>query len=198
MLDVDHGTYPFVTSSNASVGGAITGSGVSPTLIDKVIGVVKAYTTRVGEGPFPTQFPPKLMAQIQKQGNEYGSTTGRPRRCGWFDGIITKHAVRINGLNEMAVMKLDVLSGLSEVKIATAYKLGGKILKDYPTSTDEFAKCQPLYESMPGWKEDLSDIQRWKDLPRNARRYLERLEKLLETPIKVVSVGSKRSQTIFI
>ncbi|MSR77292.1 MAG: adenylosuccinate synthase [Candidatus Omnitrophica bacterium] len=198
MLDVDHGTYPFVTSSNASVGGAITGSGVSPTLIDRVIGVVKAYTTRVGEGPFPTQFPPKLMEQIQKQGNEYGSTTGRPRRCGWFDGVITKHAVRINGLNEMVVMKLDVLSGLPEVKIATGYRLGGKILKDYPTSTDEFSRCKPIYESMPGWKEDISSATRWKDLPVNARRYLQRLERLLETPIKIVSVGSKRSQTIFL
>ncbi len=198
MLDVDHGTYPFVTSSNATVGGAITGSGVSPTLIDKVIGVVKAYTTRVGEGPFPSQFPPDLMKLIQTKGEEFGSTTGRPRRCGWFDAVIARHAVRINGLDEMAIMKLDVLSGLKEIKIATAYKIGGKICKEYPVSTDEFTRCQPVYETMKGWQEDLSNVHSWKDLPPAAKNYLKRLEQLLTTPVKIVSVGSKRSQTIFV
>lgn len=198
MLDVDHGTYPFVTSSNATVGGAITGSGVSPTLIDRVVGVVKAYTTRVGEGPFPTQFPPKLMEQIQKQGNEYGSTTGRPRRCGWFDAVITRHAVRINGLDELAVMKLDVLSGLKEIKIATHYRLGSKRIEEYPTSTDEFARVQPVYETLPGWPEDITSVRKLKDLPKNAKQYLKRLETLLETPIRMVSVGGDRAQTIFV
>ena len=198
MLDVDHGTYPFVTSSNASVGGAITGSGVSPTLIDRVIGVVKAYTTRVGEGPFPTQFPEPLLTQIQTKGDEFGSTTGRPRRCGWFDAVIARYAVRINGLDELAVMKLDVLSGLKEIKIATAYRIGSKTCEHYPASIDEFQRCRPVYETMKGWNEDLSSAKHWSDLPVNAKKYLKRLEALLKTPIKIVSVGSKRSQTIFV
>jgi adenylosuccinate synthase len=198
LLDVDHGTYPFVTSSNASVGGAITGAGISPTSIDRVIGVVKAYTTRVGEGPFPSQFPPDLMKQIQTKGEEFGSTTGRPRRCGWFDAVIARHAVRINGLDEMAVMKLDVLSGLKELKIATAYKLNGKIHHDYPHSAYKFTRCRPVYETMKGWTEDLSNVRRWKDFPVAAQKYLKRLEALMETPIKIVSVGSKRTQTIFL
>jgi len=198
MLDVDHGTYPFVTSSNATVGGAITGSGVSPTLIDSVIGVVKAYTTRVGEGPLPTQFPPALMKIVQKQGEEFGATTGRPRRCGWFDAVVTRYAARINGLDEMSVMKLDVLSGLKELKIAVAYKIHGKVVEDYPSSTYELQAAKPVYETMKGWNEDLSSVERWKDLPKNARKYLKRLEKLLGVPIKIVSIGSKRAQTIFL
>ncbi|MBI3306437.1 MAG: adenylosuccinate synthase [Candidatus Omnitrophica bacterium] len=198
LLDVDHGTYPFVTSSNASVGGAITGSGVSPTVIDRVIGVVKAYTTRVGEGPFPSQFPPRLLKHIQTKGEEFGATTGRPRRCGWFDAVIARHSVRINGLDEMAIMKLDILSGLSEIKIATAYRIGGKIRKDYPHSTYEFSHAQPVYETMKGWKEDLSGVKRWKDFPLNAQKYLKRIETILETPIKIISVGSKRAQTVFL
>ncbi|MBI3313978.1 MAG: adenylosuccinate synthase [Candidatus Omnitrophica bacterium] len=198
LLDVDHGTYPFVTSSNASVGGAITGSGISPTLINRVIGVVKAYTTRVGEGPFPTQFPPALLKHIQTKGEEFGATTGRPRRCGWFDAVITRHSVRINGLDEMAMMKLDILSGVPELKIATAYKIGSKTVKDYPHSTYEFTHAKPIYETMKGWQEDLSGVKRWKDLPANAQKYLKRLESLLETPIKIISVGSKRAQTVFL
>lgn len=198
MLDVDHGTYPFVTSSNATVGGAIAGSGISPTLIDKVIGVVKAYTTRVGEGPFPSQFPDALMKEIQHKGEEFGATTGRPRRCGWFDAVVARYAVQINGIDEMAVMKLDILSGLPQIKIATAYKIGGKIHRNYPSSTYEFSKAEPVYESMPGWKEDISNVRRWKDFPAAARKYLKRLETILETPIKIVSVGSKRHQTIFL
>lgn len=198
LLDVDHGTYPFVTSSNASVGGAITGSGVSPTLIDRVIGVVKAYTTRVGEGPFPSQFPPDLMKQIQKKGEEFGATTGRPRRCGWFDALIVRHSVRINGLDEMALMKLDVLSGLPEIKIAIAYELDGKRYEDFPPSSCDFSRVKPIYETMKGWKEDLTHVKRWKDLPPNAKKYLKRLEQLMETPICMISVGSKRSQTVIL
>ena len=198
LLDVDHGTYPFVTSSNATVGGAITGSGISPTFIDRVIGVIKAYTTRVGEGPFPSQFPPKLMKFIQTKGEEFGSTTGRPRRCGWFDAVIARHAVRINGLDEMAVMKLDVLSGLPELKIATAYKVNGKTVQDYPNAIFEFSKAKPVYETMKGWAEDITKAKKWSDLPVNARRYLKRLETLTGTPLKIISVGSQRHQTIFL
>ncbi|HOW59270.1 MAG TPA: adenylosuccinate synthase [Candidatus Omnitrophota bacterium] len=198
LLDVDHGTYPFVTSSNATVGGAITGSGIAPTFIDRIIGVVKAYTTRVGEGPFPSQFPSKLMEQIQKKGEEFGSTTGRPRRCGWFDAVIVRHAVRINGLDAMAIMKLDVLSGLKNLKIATAYRINGKITRDYPHAINEFSVAKPIYETMKGWNEDITGCKKWNDLPVNARKYLKRLETLTETPIKMVSVGSQRHQTIFL
>lgn len=198
LLDVDHGTYPFVTSSNASVGGAISGSGVPPTLIDRITGVVKAYTTRVGEGPFPTEFPPLLMAEIQKKGEEFGSTTGRPRRCGWFDAVVARHAARINGLDDLAVMKLDVLSGLERIRIGTAYRYRGKIYRNYPAETPVLAKCVPVYEEHAGWKEDLSRVRKWKDLPENARRYLKRIETLLETPIRIISVGSERVQTIFL
>ncbi len=198
LLDVDHGTYPYVTSSNASVGGAISGTGVTPTLIDRVIGVVKAYTTRVGEGPFPTQFPPQLMERIQKKGEEFGSTTGRPRRCGWFDAVIARHAARINGLDELAVMKMDVLSGVKQIKIGIAYRYKGKTYKDYPAETRVLEGCSVVYEDYPGWEEDLTPLRRWKDLPVNARRYLKRLEELCEAPIKTLSVGSERDETIFL
>jgi len=198
LLDVDHGTYPFVTSSNASVGGAISGTGLAPTLIDRVIGVVKAYTTRVGEGPFPTQFPPKLMGHIQMKGEEYGSTTGRPRRCGWFDAVITRHSSRINGLDELAVMKLDVLSGLRRIRIGVAYRHRGKTYRNYPAETPVLEKCSVVYEEHPGWYEDLSSVRRWRDLPINARRYLRRLEELTGVPIKTISVGSERKETIFL
>ncbi len=198
FLDVDHGTYPFVTSSNASVGGAITGTGVPPTLIDRAIGVVKAYTTRVGEGPFPTQFPAKLMEYIQKKGEEFGSTTGRPRRCGWFDSVIARHASRINGFDELAVMKLDVLSGLKRIKIGLAYRYRGKTYENYPAQTPILEKCSVIYEELPGWDEDLTKVRKWKDLPKNAQRYLKRLEVLVKVPIKAISVGSERKETIFL
>ncbi|HPW64811.1 MAG TPA: adenylosuccinate synthetase, partial [Candidatus Omnitrophota bacterium] len=198
LLDVDHGTYPFVTSSNATVGGAITGTGIAPTFIDRILGVVKAYTTRVGEGPFPSQFPAGLMEIVQKKGDEFGSTTGRPRRCGWFDAVIAGHAVRINGLDAMAIMKLDVLSGLKELKIATAYRVNGKVTRDYPHAINEFSAAKPIYETMKGWDEDITGCKKWSDLPVNARKYLKRLEQLTGTPIKIVSVGSQRHQTIFL
>jgi adenylosuccinate synthase len=198
LLDVDHGTYPYVTSSNASVGGAISGTGVTPTLIDRVIGVVKAYTTRVGEGPFPTQFPPGLMERIQKKGEEFGATTGRPRRCGWFDVVIAHHAARINGLDELAVMKMDVLSGLERIRIGVGYRYQGKTYRNYPAETPALEKCEVIYEDLPGWKEEISGAKRWRDLPTNARRYLARLEKLVGVPIRTVSVGSDRRQTIFL
>ncbi|HRK62026.1 MAG TPA: adenylosuccinate synthase [Candidatus Omnitrophota bacterium] len=198
LLDVDHGTYPFVTSSNATVGGAMTGSGVGPTHIDSVIGVVKAYTTRVGEGPFPTQFPPVLLKQIQERGEEFGATTGRPRRCGWFDSVVVRHAARVNGLTEMAVMKMDILSGLEKLNIATAYRINGKKTPDYPHGAIEFMNAQPVYEAIDGWKEDITKARKWKDLPANARRYIKRIEELIEVPITIVSVGSKRDQTIIL
>lgn len=198
FLDVDHGTYPFVTSSNASVGGAMTGSGVAPTMIDRTLGVMKAYTTRVGEGPFPTQFTGKMMEYIQTKGEEFGATTGRPRRCGWFDAVLAKHAVRINGIDELAVTKLDVLSGLKEIKIATAYRFRGKTLKDYPNSIFELSHSRPVYKTVPGWMDDVSKARRWKDLPEKAKKYLKTLEDMLETPVRIISVGSERSQTIFV
>lgn len=196
LLDVDHGTYPFVTSSNATVGGAISGTGVPPTLIDRVIGVVKAYTTRVGEGPFPTQFPPKLMKHIQNKGEEFGSTTGRPRRCGWFDAVVARHAARVNGLDELAVMKLDVLSGLRRIKIGLAYRHGGRVYKNNLPHTSILKQCEVSYEEHRGWTEDLSRVRRWENLPPAAKRYIRRLEEIVESPIKTVSVGSGREQTI--
>ncbi len=198
LLDVDHGTYPYVTSSNASVGGAISGTGVAPTLIDRAIGVVKAYTTRVGEGPFPTQFPPELLKYIQTKGEEFGSTTGRPRRCGWFDAVVVRHASRINGLDELAVMKLDILSGVKRIRIGVAYRYRGKIYKNYPAETPVLEKCSVVYEEHPGWTEDLRTVKQWKDLPRNAQRYLKRIESLIDVPIKTISVGSERKETIFL
>ncbi len=198
LLDVDHGTYPYVTSSNASVGGALSGSGISPCFIDRVTGVVKAYTTRVGEGPLPTQFPGPLMEHIQAKGEEFGSTTGRPRRCGWFDAVAARYASRINGLDDLAVMKLDVLSGLKRIKIGLAYRYKGKTYRDYPAETQILERCTMLYEEHAGWDQDISGVRRWKDLPVNARRYLKRLEELMQAPVKIVSVGSERHQTIFL
>lgn len=198
LLDVDHGTYPYVTSSNASAGGAITGSGVSPARIDKVIGVMKAYTTRVGEGPFPTEFPQDLMEFVRQKGEEYGSTTGRPRRCGWFDAVIGRHSVLVNGLSELAVMKLDVMDELSEVKICTAYTYQGKRYEHYSPDLDVLEKGKPVYETHPGWLCSTRDARRSQDLPKNARLYLKRIEQLLKTKITIVSVGSHRSQTIFV
>lgn len=198
LLDVDYGTYPYVTSSNASAGGAIVGTGIGPAQIDKVIGVVKAYTTRVGEGPFPTEFPPELMSQIRERGEEYGATTGRPRRCGWFDALVTQHSVLVNGLNQIVVMKLDVLDELPRIKICVAYQYCGKRYNHFPSDIEILEGAKPIYEEHPGWLESTESIRSWRDLPRNAQRYLRRLQSLLQVPISIVSVGSERSQTIFI
>lgn len=195
LLDVDHGTYPFVTSSNATAGGASTGTGVGPTKIDKVIGVVKAYTTRVGEGPFPTEFPRDLMEKIRTKGNEFGATTGRPRRCGWFDSIVVKHSVMVNGIDEIVVTKLDVLDCLGSLKICTAYKFEGKIYKDFPSDIRVLSNCEPIYEELPGWKEDTTGIKSYLGLPKNAKNYLKKIQKILDTRIVLVSVGSDRKQT---
>ncbi len=195
LLDVDHGTYPFVTSSSATAGGACTGTGVSPNKINSVIGVAKAYTTRVGEGPFPTEFPPRLMEQIRNKGKEFGATTGRPRRCGWFDAVIVKHSIRVNGLDSIAVTKIDVLDDSRTIKICVAYKYKGKTYEDFPANVNVLNKCEPVYEVYPGWLKNTSSVQRYEDLPSNARRYLKRLSAILKTKISIVSVGSKRTQT---
>jgi adenylosuccinate synthase len=195
LLDVDHGTYPFVTSSNASAGGACCGTGVGPTKIDEVIGVVKAYTTRVGEGPFPTEFSPKLMDKIRKKGKEFGATTGRPRRCGWFDVVLVKHSVIVNGLSSIVVTKLDVLDDIKTLKICVAYKYKNRIYKVLPANIDLLNKCTLIYEELPGWLEDTTRVSRYADLPFRAKKYLKRLSQLLDVKISLVSVGSERLQT---
>lgn len=195
LLDVDYGTYPFVTSSNSTAGGASIGTGVGPNKIDKVIGVVKAYTTRVGEGPFPTEFGPELMEEIRRKGKEFGATTGRPRRCGWFDSVVVRHAVMVNGLDELVVTKLDVLDELRTIKICTGYRFGGRLYKDFPASIKALNACKPVYEELPGWLADTTKITSYSRLPVNAKRYLKRLQVLLGTRIVLISVGSERSQT---
>jgi adenylosuccinate synthase len=195
LLDVDHGTYPYVTSSNSTAGGASTGTGVGPTKIDKVIGVVKAYTTRVGEGPFPTEFQDELMCKIRDKGKEFGATTGRPRRCGWFDSVIVKHAVMVNGIDEIVITKLDVLDCLDTIRICTAYKFGGKYYNDFPSDLTAITKCEPVYVELPGWKTDTTAITSYSGLPRNAKNYLNKIKKLLDTKIALISVGSDRKQT---
>ena len=197
-LDIDHGTYPFVTSSSATAGGACVGTGVGPTRIDQVIGVVKAYTTRVGEGPFPTEFPPPLMEQIRSKGKEFGATTGRPRRCGWFDAVLVRHAILINGITEIAVTKLDVLDDSPRVNICTAYRLKGKAWEFPPATIDRWSEIQPVYEEHLGWLSETSDVTCFEDLPPQARRYLKRLEELLQVRISIVSVGSKREQAFHV
>lgn len=194
LLDVDHGTYPYVTSSNATAGGACTGTGLGPSKIDKVIGVVKAYTTRVGEGPFPTEFGPDLMEVIRKKGKEYGATTGRPRRCGWFDSLIVRHSALVNSLDAIVVTKLDVLDELKTIKIAVAYKYKGKIYKDFPANIEMLWDVEPVYEELPGWEEDTSRVGSFSKLPANAKKYLRKLESLIGVKIELVSVGSRREQ----
>jgi len=196
LLDIDHGTYPYVTSSNTIAGAACVGTGIGPTSIDEVIGVMKAYTTRVGNGPFPTEFEGEFAEKIRDIGGEYGATTGRPRRCGWFDGIIAKYATRINGLSSLAITKLDVLDSLPEIKICNGYRYGDRILTNFPVETDVLNAIEPQYETHPGWMEPTTGIRRYEDLPVNARAYLSRISEMVETPIAFVSVGSDREQTI--
>jgi len=195
LLDVDHGTYPFVTSSNSTAGGASTGTGVGPTKIGKVIGVVKAYTTRVGEGPFPTEFTKDLMERIRQKGKEFGATTGRPRRCGWFDSVIVKHSIMVNGIDEIVVTKLDVLDDLDSIKICTAYKFEGKTYNEFPANGRVLSGCEPVYEELPGWKEDTTKVTSYLKLPRGAKNYLKRIQALLRTRIVLISVGCERKQT---
>ena len=196
VLDVDFGTYPYVTSSSTTAGGACIGTGISPVDIDKIIGVAKAYTTRVGRGPFPTQFSQNLLEKIRHKGKEFGATTGRPRRCGWFDTVVVRRSITVNHPAEIAVTKLDVLDELKKIKICTAYRYKDKIYQDFPASIKVLENCQPLYEEHPGWLEDTSGVTRFKDLPLNARRYIKRLEKLLQVKVGMISVGSEREQII--
>jgi len=198
FLDIDFGTYPYVTSSSATSGGACIGAGISPVKIDKVVGVAKAYTTRVGEGPFPTEFPPEFEKFMREKGNEFGATTGRPRRCGWFDSVMVKRAILLNNILELAIMKLDVLDGLKTIKICTAYKYKGKQFRDFPDDLEVLLKAKPVYKEVPGWKGAINKTRRYQDLPRNARAYLSRLQDILDTKISMVSVGSSREDTIFI
>jgi len=197
LLDVDHGTYPYVTSSNPSSGGACIGVGIGPTKIDEVLGIIKAYTTRVGEGPFPTELLDEDGEFLRREGNEFGATTGRPRRCGWFDAVIARYAVRINGIDNLAITKLDVLDRFESIKVCTGYKYGDKILREFPTDPMILENCEPVYEEHPGWMEPTTDVRSWDDLPKVARDYLSFLEEITGAPAKIVSVGSKRSQTIF-
>ncbi|MBO8127886.1 MAG: adenylosuccinate synthase [Peptococcaceae bacterium] len=196
LLDIDHGTYPYVTSSNPTAAAAALGVGIGPTRIDKVVGVAKAYTTRVGEGPFPTELHDELGVQMRKSGNEFGTTTGRPRRCGWFDAVIARFAARINGLDYLAVTKLDVLSGLPELKICRGYRYRGELLTEFPADLSVFGECEPVYDILPGWDEDISRARSFEDLPKNARAYLQRITELTGVPVALVGVGTKRSQTL--
>jgi len=188
-LDIDHGTYPYVTSSNTVSGNACCGSGVGPKTITGIIGIVKAYTTRVGEGPFPTELFDETGDYIQKKGAEFGATTGRKRRCGWLDAVLLRNAARLNSLTGLAITKLDVLGGVETLKICTAYEYNGKTLKDVPAGIKVLAACKPIYEEMPGWKEDISGIRSLKDLPDTTRSYLNKIEKLTDIPIDIISVG---------
>ncbi len=196
-LDLDHGTYPFVTSSNTTAAAAATGTGIGPTAIDSVIGVVKAYTTRVGEGPLPSAFDPDMDEHVRTLGGEFGATTGRPRRCGWFDSVLTRHAAQVNGLTGLAVTKLDVLDTLSELQVATAYRLpDGNVTERFPADTWSLSELEPVYETLPGWEAPTGDVKKLEDLPRNARAYLDRVEELTGAPVQWVSVGTRRSQII--
>lgn len=196
FLDIDHGTYPFVTSSTSTAGGACAGTGVPPTAIDKVVGVAKAYTTRVGEGPFPTEFDQRLMNLVRRLGNEFGATTGRPRRCGWFDAVVVRRACLLNGIKELVVTKLDVLDTFERIRIAVAYHAKGKIYREFPSDVNILQDIEPIYEDHPGWMSSTSYCRRFKELPKNAQVYLNRISKILSVPITLVSVGSKREQTL--
>lgn len=195
MLDIDHGTYPFVTSSNPSAGGVCIGAGVGPTKIKQVIGVAKAYTSRVGDGPFPTEQNNEIGDRIREIGHEYGTTTGRPRRVGWFDSVVVRHARRVSGITGLSLNSIDVLSGLKTVKICTAYKYQGEIIDYYPASLSVLNQCEAIYEELPGWEEDITQAHTLADLPENARRYVERVSELTGIPIAIFSVGRNRDQT---
>ena len=196
LLDVDHGTYPFVTSSSTTSGGAAIGVGLAPTAIDAVLGVVQAYTTRVGAGPLPTEMDESMEERVRSLGNEFGATTGRPRRCGWFDAIVVRYAARINGLTDVAVTKLDVLDTLDRVAICTGYEYEGDLHTEFPGDVATLDRITPRYEWLEGWQRSTADARRLEDLPPEARRYLDRMQELIETPVTYVSVGTRRDQII--
>jgi adenylosuccinate synthase len=196
LLDVDLGTYPFVTSSSTCAGGAYTGTGVGPRSIHEIIGISKAYVTRVGSGPFPTELTEETGEKLRQNGHEFGATTGRPRRCGWFDAMVLRYAVRVNGLTGIALTKLDVLDNFETIRICTGYTHQGKVLEELPTNLEAFAQCQPVYEEVPGWMTDISAARSFDQLPEKAQSYVRRLEQLVGCPIVLVSVGPRRDQTI--
>jgi adenylosuccinate synthase len=198
LLDVDHGTYPYVTSSNTVIGGVLSGAGIGPRSIHEVIGLSKAYTTRVGSGPFPTELKGPEGARLKQEGDEFGATTGRPRRCGWFDAVGVRHAVRINGMTGIALTKLDVLTGFKKIKICTEYRSGGEVYRDFPASVKVLKNAEPVWEEMEGWDEQLSGAKKLADLPSNARRYVHRLEEILGTEMILISVGPGREETIML
>ncbi len=198
FLDIDFGTYPFVTSSSATSGGACIGTGVSPVKIDKVIGVAKAYTTRVGEGPFPSEYPDGFAKFMRAKGKEFGATTGRPRRCGWFDSVMVKESVMLNGISELAIMKMDILEGLKEIKVCTAYKYKGKTFREFPHDFEILSKLKPVYQTFPGWDDGLSKPRSFRELQPNAKSYLAHISDMLNTRVSMVSVGSAREDTIFL
>jgi adenylosuccinate synthase len=198
LLDIDHGTYPYVTSSNTTAAAACIGTGIGPTHIDSVYGVMKAYMTRVGNGPFPTEFDDEFAEKIRDMGGEYGATTGRPRRCGWFDAVISKYAAMINGLSAIALTKLDVLDTLPEIQICTGYEYKGRKLRHFPVDSEVLDEVTPVYESHPGWQEPTTEMRTWDELPDNAKSYINRIIELVETPVAYISIGSDREQTITI
>ncbi|ANV83832.1 adenylosuccinate synthase [Picosynechococcus sp. PCC 7003] len=198
LLDIDHGTYPYVTSSNPIAGGACVGAGIGPTIIDRVIGVAKAYTTRVGEGPFPTELDDEIGELLGHVGAEFGTTTGRRRRCGWFDAVIGRYAARINGLDCLAITKLDVLDSLDEIKVCVAYEIDGEACEHFPSNANLFARCKPIYKTMPGWKQPTSECRSLDELPKEALAYLKFLAELMDVPIAIVSLGAGREQTIIV
>ncbi|HEY3129882.1 MAG TPA: adenylosuccinate synthase [Acidobacteriota bacterium] len=196
LLDVDHGTYPYVTASNATAGGACTGTGVGPTSIHGVVGIAKAYTTRVGAGPLPTELNNSVGEKIQTRGAEFGSSTGRPRRCGWFDAVVVRYSALINNVDTLVITKLDVLDQLEEIRVCTGYTIDGRKLEGFPTDIETLQQCQPIYESHPGWMSDTSAVKEYSKLPSSARSYLERLSQLIQTDISIISIGPDRAETI--
>jgi adenylosuccinate synthase len=200
LLDIDQGTYPFVTSSHPVAGGACVGTGIGPTAIDRVIGVAKAYTTRVGGGPFPTELNDALGEELRRVGHEFGTTTGRARRCGWFDAVVGRLAMRVNGLDCLAITKLDVLDGLAELKICTSYRHRetGEAILEFPLDHTTLEACDPVYETVPGWQTSTAEARRFEDLPPNAQAYLKRIARLLNVPISIIAVGPGRDQTIVV
>ncbi|HLV09802.1 MAG TPA: adenylosuccinate synthase, partial [Halanaerobiales bacterium] len=197
LLDLDYGSYPFVTSSNTAAGGVCTGAGIGPAWIDQVIGVAKAYLTRVGEGPFPTELNNDTGDQLREKGYEFGVTTGRPRRCGWFDLPIIRHAYRVNGLTGIALTKLDVLTGFKEIKICTAYQYKGEKITEFPAQLEILSELTPVYETLPGWEEDISSLRKFEKLPQEAREYVLKIEELSGVPIEIIGVGPKRDEAIY-
>jgi adenylosuccinate synthase len=196
LLDIDHGTFPYVTSSNTTSGAGCTGTGVPPSKINRVIGIAKAYTTRVGEGPFPTELTDDVGNRIRQAGREFGTTTGRPRRCGWLDLVILRYTCMINGVSDIAFTKMDVLGGMKELKVCTSYEIDGKKVSDFPSDLHRLSKAKPVYETLPGWGEDICGCKKRKELPKNAQKYLDFVEKQLGVPMKIISVGPKREETI--